>query len=132
VPLTHDDLKAKGTMLGTASVIVLDETADIIRATRVITDFYHDESCGQCSACREGTGWLARILHRIEHGEGQPDDIQTMLDLCEQMKSKTICVLSDACAWPVELAIQHFRSDFETAIDRARTRAAVPSEGVAS
>ena len=132
VPLTHDDLKDKGTMLGTASVIVLDETADIIRATRVITDFYHDESCGQCSQCREGTGWLARILHRIEHGQGQPDDIQTMLDLCDQMKAKTICVLSDAAAWPIELALKHFRADFEAAIDRARTRVAVSTEGAVS
>lgn len=132
VPLTHDDLKTKGTMLGTASVIVLDETADIIRATRVITAFYHDESCGQCSQCREGTGWLARILERIEHGEGRPDDIETMLDLCEQMKGKTICVLSDACAWPIELALKHFRPDFDAAIDRARTRVAIPGQGAAT
>ena len=115
-PLTHDDLKAQGSMLGTASVIVLDEDSDIIRATRIITEFYMDESCGQCSQCREGTSWLTEILRRMENGEGQKDDIDTMLDLCLQMKGKTICVLSDAAAWPIELAIKHFRPAFEKAI----------------
>ncbi|MEZ5988504.1 MAG: NADH-quinone oxidoreductase subunit NuoF [Planctomycetota bacterium] len=122
VPLTHDDLKAQGSMLGTASIIVLDETADLVRATRVVTEFYADESCGQCSQCREGTAWLAEILRRIEGGEAEPDDIPTMLELCEQMKGKTICVLSDACAWPIELAIKHFRPAFEPG--RAATAAA--------
>jgi len=127
VAMTHDDLKEAGTMLGTASVIALDETASIIRATRVIADFYHDESCGQCSQCREGTGWLAQILRRIEHGQGQPDDLDTLLDLCANMKGKTICVLSDAAAWPVELALEHFRSEFEQAIQRARPAVAMSS-----
>ncbi len=124
-PLTHDDIKSRGSMLGTASVIVLDETASIIRATRVIADFYHDESCGQCSQCREGTGWLARILKRIESGKGIEGDLDLMLDICSQMKGKTICVLSDAAAWPVELAIKHFRAEFEEAIDAAKTRVAL-------
>ncbi len=115
-PLTHDDLKATGSMLGTASVIVIDESASIIRAARVIADFYHDESCGQCSQCREGTGWLAHILKRIEQGQGVPDDLDTLLDACANMKGKTICVLSDAAAWPVELALKHFREEFEEAI----------------
>jgi len=122
-PLTHDDLKSKGSMLGTASVIVLDEDADIIQATRILTEFYMDESCGQCSQCREGTSWLSEILERLEHGKGKPDDIDTMLDLCLQMKGKTICVLSDAAAWPIELAIKHFRPAFEKAITAATQEA---------
>ena len=124
VLLTHDDLQAKGSMLGTASVIVLDESADIVRSTRIITDFYHDESCGQCTQCREGTAWLAAILRRIENGDGQSGDIDSMLELCANMKGKTICVLSDACAWPIELAIKHFRQDFEDAIRGARSTVA--------
>ncbi len=135
VPLTHDDLKEKGTMLGTASVIVLDEDASIVRATRIIADFYHDESCGQCSQCREGTGWLARILARIERGAGRPEDLDILLEACANMKGKTICVLSDAAAWPVELALRHFRGEFEEAIDRARTVVGVAAgsgEGSAS
>ncbi len=123
-PLTHDDLREKGTMLGTASIIVLDETASIVRAARIVADFYHDESCGQCSQCREGTGWLARILRRIEEGRGRPEDLDTLLEAAANMKGKTICVLSDAAAWPVELALKHFRAEFEEAVGRTRAAAA--------
>jgi NADH-quinone oxidoreductase subunit F len=99
---------------------VFDETTSMVRAARIIADFFHDESCGQCSQCREGTGWLARILHRMELGYGQRQDLDTLLSACGLMKGKTICVFSDAAAWPIELVLKHFRSEFEAAVASAQ------------
>jgi NADH-quinone oxidoreductase subunit F len=118
--MTHDDLKAAGTMFGTGGLVAFDETTSMVRACRIISDFFHDESCGQCSQCREGTGWLARILRRIEKGYGTMQDLDTLLSACGNMKGKTICVFSDAAAWPIELVLKHFRGEFEEAIAKAR------------
>jgi NADH-quinone oxidoreductase subunit F len=102
-----------GTMLGSGGFIVMDETACIVRNLWTFERFYHHESCGQCSPCREGTGWMEKVLHRIEHGHGHMDDIDLLVDVAKKIEGNTICPLGDAAAWPVASAIKHFRDDFE-------------------
>lgn len=102
-----------GTMLGSGGFIVMDETTCIVRNLWNFSRFYHHESCGQCSPCREGTGWMEKVLHRIEHGEGRMHDIDLLDDVAKKIEGKTICPLGDAAAWPVSSAIRHFREDFE-------------------
>lgn len=102
-----------GTMLGSGGFIVMDETACIVRNLWTFERFYHHESCGQCSPCREGTGWMEKVLHRIEHGHGHAEDIDLLVDVAKKIEGNTICPLGDAAAWPVASAIRHFREDFE-------------------
>ena len=102
-----------GTMLGSGGFIVFDETQCIVRNTWNFTRFYHHESCGQCSPCREGTGWMERVLHRIEYGKGQQSDIDLLVDVAKKIEGNTICPLGDAAAWPVASAVRHFRHEFE-------------------
>lgn len=102
-----------GTMLGSGGFIAMDETACIVRNTWNFARFYHHESCGQCSPCREGTGWMEKVLHRIEHGHGTPQDIDLLVDVAKKIEGNTICPLGDAAAWPVASAIRHFRDEFE-------------------
>lgn len=104
---------ATGTMLGSGGFIVFDETACIVRNTWNFSRFYHHESCGQCSPCREGTGWMEKVLHRIEHGHGSMHDIDLLVDVAKKIEGNTICPLGDAAAWPVASAIRHFRHEFE-------------------
>jgi NADH-quinone oxidoreductase subunit F len=104
---------ASGTMLGSGGFIVMDETTCIVRNTWNFARFYHHESCGQCSPCREGTGWMEKVLHRIEHGHGNLRDIDLLVDVARQIEGRTICPLGDAAAWPVASAIRHFRDEFE-------------------
>ena len=104
---------ATGTMLGSGGFIVYDETACIVRNTWNFSRFYHHESCGQCSPCREGTGWMEKVLHRIEHGHGHMRDIDLLVDVAKKIEGNTICPLGDAAAWPVASAIRHFRDEFE-------------------
>ncbi|SEJ14427.1 NADH dehydrogenase subunit F [Dyadobacter koreensis] len=104
---------ATGTMLGSGGFIVFDETACIVRNTWNFSRFYHHESCGQCSPCREGTGWMEKVLHRIEHGHGSMHDIDLLVDVAKKIEGNTICPLGDAAAWPVASAIRHFRDEFE-------------------
>ncbi len=104
---------ATGTMLGSGGFIVFDETACIVRNTWNFSRFYHHESCGQCSPCREGTGWMEKVLHRIEHGHGNMRDIDLLVDVAKKIEGNTICPLGDAAAWPVASAIRHFREEFE-------------------
>jgi len=113
VRMDFDSLAQKGSLLGSAGVIVLDETACMVRMAMRTARFYAEETCGQCSQCREGTWWMEQVLHRIEHGEGEMSDIDTILDMCSNMKGVTICVLSDACAMPVEAMINKYRDEFE-------------------
>jgi NADH-quinone oxidoreductase subunit F len=103
---------ATGTMLGSGGFIVFDETACIVRNTWNFSRFYHHESCGQCSPCREGTGWMEKVLHRIEHGHGNMHDIDLLVDISKKIEGNTICPLGDAAAWPVASAIRHFRDEF--------------------
>jgi NADH-quinone oxidoreductase subunit F len=104
---------ATGTMLGSGGFIVMDETACIVRNTLTFAKFYHHESCGQCSPCREGTGWMEKVLNRIEHGKGSIHDIDLLVDVAKKIEGNTICPLGDAAAWPVAAAIRHFRDEFE-------------------
>src|SRR2546428_4568751 len=102
-----------GTMLGSGGFIVMDEDACIVRNTWNFSRFYHHESCGQCSPCREGTGWMEKILHRLEYGHGKMSDIDLLWDVQRKIEGNTICPLGDAAAWPVASAIRHFRDEFE-------------------
>jgi NADH-quinone oxidoreductase subunit F len=104
---------ATGTMLGSGGFIVFDERACIVRNLWNFTRFYHHESCGQCSPCREGTGWMEKVLHRLEHGHGHLEDIDLLVDVAKKIEGNTICPLGDAAAWPVASAIRHFREEFE-------------------
>jgi NADH-quinone oxidoreductase subunit F len=102
-----------GTMLGSGGFIVMDETTCIVRNTWNFARFYHHESCGQCSPCREGTGWMEKVLHRLEHGHGHMHDIDLLVSVAKQIEGNTICPLGDAAAWPVASAVRHFRDEFE-------------------
>ena len=102
-----------GSMIGSGGFIVYNDTACIVRNTWNFARFYHHESCGQCSPCREGTGWLEKVLHRIENGHGREEDIDLLWDIQRKIEGNTICPLGDAAAWPVAAAIRHFRDEFE-------------------
>ena len=102
-----------GTMLGSGGFIAMDETTCIVRNTWNFSRFYRHESCGQCSPCREGTGWMEKVLYRIEHGMGHERDIDLLVDVAKKIEGNTICPLGDAAAWPVGSAIRHFRDEFE-------------------
>ena len=104
---------ATGSMLGSGGFIVLDEDQCIVKNTLTLARFYRHESCGQCSPCREGTGWMEKILHSIEHGKGKMSDIDLLWDIQSKIEGNTICPLGDAAAWPVAAAIRHFRDEFE-------------------
>lgn len=105
-----------GTMLGSGGFIVFDEDACIVRNTWNLTRFYRHESCGQCSPCREGTGWMEKVLHRILNGRGRMSDIELLVRVSKNIEGNTICPLGDAAAWPVASAIRHFRHEFEAYI----------------
>jgi NADH-quinone oxidoreductase subunit F len=116
--LDYEGVVEAGSMLGCASVIVLDDSANVVKQVRRMVDFYAHESCGQCTPCREGTQWLARILKRIETGRGTEEDLDTLLDMGTQMTGTTICVLSDSAAAPVASSIAKFRDDYLALIRR--------------
>jgi len=120
VRLDFDSVAKAGSMLGSAGVIVMDETTCMVKALRRITRFYAEESCGQCTQCREGTEWLYQILTRLENGEGRAGELETMLDICTGLKGRTICPLSDACAMPVESYIRRFYDEFTAHIQERR------------
>ncbi|QNF33427.1 NADH-quinone oxidoreductase subunit NuoF [Adhaeribacter swui] len=115
--MTYESLSeggfVSGTMLGSGGFIAMDDTTCIVRNTWNFSRFYHHESCGQCSPCREGTGWMEKILHRIEHGHGHMHDIDLLVNVSKQIEGNTICPLGDAAAWPVASAVRHFREEFE-------------------
>ena len=113
VKMDADSLKAVGTSIGTAGVIVMDEDTDILNVLTRIAHFYHHESCGQCTPCREGTGWMEKILHRFLTGEGTMEDVDLLLDVANNIEGNTICALGDAAAWPVQSVIKKFRDEFQ-------------------
>lgn len=119
----YEGIVTAGSMLGSGGMIVMDDSTDIVYEIYRLTRFYAHESCAQCTQCREGTGWTARILERILRGEGKAGDLDLLLDLAENMTGKTICVLSDSCAAPVVSGIQKFRADFEAYLTAGRTHA---------
>ncbi|MBI3318141.1 MAG: NADH-quinone oxidoreductase subunit NuoF [Candidatus Omnitrophica bacterium] len=113
VKMDFDSLLSAGTMAGSAGVIVMDETTCMVEALRAASHFFADESCGQCSPCREGTGWILKIIDRIRKGAGRPQDLENLLSIAGNMEGKTICVFADAAAWPVQSYITKFRGEFE-------------------
>ena len=102
-----------GTMLGSGGFVAYDEDQCMVRNTWNFARFYHHESCGQCSPCREGTGWMEKVLHRLEYGHGKMSDMDLLVDVSKKIEGNTICPLGDAAAWPVASAIRHFRDEFE-------------------
>jgi NADH-quinone oxidoreductase subunit F len=108
-----DSLKAAGSSVGTAGLIVMDEDTDLIPILSRIAKFYHHESCGQCTPCREGTGWLEKVLERFEHNQAKTEDIDLLLNIANNIEGNTICALGDAAAWPVQSMIRQFREEFE-------------------
>lgn len=111
--MDFESLATAGSMAGSGGVIVMDETTCMVRVGEIVSRFYHHESCGQCTQCREGTAWLHKTLRRIEEGRGRTADLDLLLDICDNMKGKTICPLSDAAAMPIESYLKYFRDEFE-------------------
>ncbi|MFQ5652205.1 MAG: NADH-quinone oxidoreductase subunit NuoF [bacterium] len=124
VKMDYDSLAAIGSMLGSAGVIVMDTTTDIVRALHVVTRFYHHESCGQCTPCREGTGWAEKILQRILDGQGRAEDIDNLVRIAGNIAGNTICPLGDAAALPIQSYVKKFREEFEAYVSKERKAAA--------
>ncbi len=114
-----DSLKAVGSAIGTAGVIVMDEDTDLVKVLIRLTKFYYHESCGQCTPCREGTGWMWKILNRIDAGDGKSEDIDLLVEVANNIEGNTICALGDGAAWPVQSFIKRFRDEFEKKIKPA-------------
>ncbi len=111
--LSYESMRAHGTMLGSGGLIVMNEHADMLHALRTITRFYAEESCGQCTPCREGTFWIHRLLEKMVRGEGTTKELDLLLEIADNMEGKTICALAAACAIPVRSCVVKFRQDFE-------------------
>ena len=120
--MDYDSIAKAGSMLGSGAVIVMDEDVCMVKALERLAYFYYEESCGQCTPCREGTGWLYRIIHRIENGEGRPEDLDLLESVGDQMAGKTICALADAAVMPVQGMMKHFRDEFEYHIEHKKCK----------
>jgi NADH-quinone oxidoreductase subunit F len=118
--MDYDSIAKAGSMLGSGAVIIMDETRCMVRSLERLSYFYYEESCGQCTPCREGTGWLYRVVHRIEHGQGRPEDLDLLNSVADNIQGRTICALGDAAAMPVRAFVKHFRSEFEHHIEHKR------------
>ena len=119
--MDYDSIANAGSMLGAGSVIVMDDTTCMVKTLTRLAHFYYDESCGQCTPCREGTGWLYRMLQRILDGNGKEEDLDLLLTVGEKIMGNTICALGDAAATPVESFIKHFRDEFEYYIQNGKS-----------
>jgi NADH-quinone oxidoreductase subunit F len=126
--MDFDWLRAQRSGLGTAAVIVMDQSTDVVKAVWRLAKFYKHESCGQCTPCREGTGWMMRVMERLVSGDAEPEEIDMLLDVTKQVEGHTICALGDAAAWPIQGLIRHFRDDIEARIAHKRQ----PRRGVAA
>jgi len=115
-PMDFDGLRGLGSGLGTAAVIVMDKSTDIVRAISRLSYFYKHESCGQCTPCREGTGWMWRVMERLRTGEAAIEEIDMLQQVTKQVEGHTICALGDAAAWPIQGLIRHFRPEIERRI----------------
>ena len=116
LPLTYEDMAAAGTMLGTGTPMVFDETTSVVKAVSRWLQFYKHESCGKCTPCREGTYWISGLLKRLEKGEGQDEDLAKIDELCQQIMGRSFCALGDAAATPFPGAIKHFREEIEAGV----------------
>ncbi|MCB1865358.1 MAG: NADH-quinone oxidoreductase subunit NuoF [Chromatiales bacterium] len=119
--MDFDSLAKAGSMLGSGAVMVMDESTDMVRLLYRIAHFYFEESCGQCTPCREGTGWMARVVKRILDGRGRSEDLALLDDVSRRIEGRTICALGDAAAWPVQSFIRHYRHEFEYYIEHGRS-----------
>jgi NADH-quinone oxidoreductase subunit F len=113
VTFDYDSLRAAGSALGTGAIIVMDETTCMVRVLERISRFFYAESCGQCTPCREGTGWMHRVISRIEHGQGRQQELDMLVDIANRIEGHTICAFGDASAWPVQSFMRHFRDEFQ-------------------
>jgi NADH-quinone oxidoreductase subunit F len=129
--MDFDSVKKAGSSLGTGAVIVMDETTCMVSALERLSRFYMSESCGQCTPCREGTGWLVRVLRRILAGEGRGEDISMLVDVANRIEGHTICALGDAAAWPVQSFLKHFRHEFQYMVEH-RGRSIVAGQAAAA
>ena len=118
--MDFDSIAKAGSMLGSGAVIVMDETVCMVRALERLSYFYFEESCGQCTPCREGTGWMYRVIHRIEHGQGRPEDMELLNSVAGHIGGHTICALGDAAAMPVQSFLKHFDHEFEYHVEHKR------------
>jgi NADH-quinone oxidoreductase subunit F len=124
VLMDFDSLREVRSGLGTAAVIVMDKSTDIVKAIARLSAFYKHESCGQCTPCREGTGWMMRVMNRMVQGRAEPDEIDTLEQVTRQVEGHTICALGDAAAWPIQGLIRHFRPEMEARIAAYKSRGA--------
>ena len=118
--MDYDSIAKAGSMLGSGAVIVMNEDRCMVKSLLRLSYFYYEESCGQCTPCREGTGWLYRMVHRIEHGQGRADDLDLLNSVCDGIQGRTICALGDAAAMPVRAMIKNFKDEFAYHIERKR------------
>jgi NADH-quinone oxidoreductase subunit F len=125
--MDYDSIAKAGSMLGSGAVICMDESTCMVRALLRLAYFYFEESCGQCTPCREGTGWLYRVLERIEHGKGRPEDLDLLNSVADNIQGRTICALGDAAAMPVRAFIKHFRDEFAYHIEQRKCLVAEPA-----
>lgn len=125
ISMDFDSLKAEGTGLGTAGVIVMDKSTDLVKAIARLSKFYMHESCGQCTPCREGTGWMWRMMKNLEKGVGTSKDIDLLLEVTKQVEGHTICALGDAAAWPIQGLMKHFRGEVEARLLESQQEAAL-------
>jgi NADH-quinone oxidoreductase subunit F len=121
--MDFDSLQAVKSGLGTAAVIVMDKSTDIVKAIARLSEFYKHESCGQCTPCREGCGWMWRVMERMVAGNASAAEIDMLLDVTYEVEGHTICALGDAAAWPVQGLIRHFRPELERRIEQYRMAA---------
>ncbi len=119
--MDYDSMRALGTFLGSGAVVVMDETTDMVKVLQRISQFYYSESCGQCTPCREGTGWLYRLMTRIVEGKGISADIDTLDQVAQRIEGRTICALGDAAAMPVRSFIKHYRHEFEHYVEKGHS-----------
>ncbi len=119
--LDYECIAGLGSMLGSGGITVLNEDTDMMSSIYNTMRFYHHESCGQCTPCREGTGWLEKVAHRFHHNEGREGDVELLGDIAKNMRGRTICVLADAAAMPMQSYLQHFKADFEARVKAAKT-----------
>ncbi|MDP3619208.1 MAG: NADH-ubiquinone oxidoreductase-F iron-sulfur binding region domain-containing protein, partial [Ramlibacter sp.] len=117
--MDYDSIAKAGSMLGSGAVIVMDDSRDMVESLLRLSYFYMHESCGQCTPCREGTGWLWRVVDRIHHGHGKQSDLDLLNSVADNIQGRTICALGDAAAMPVRAMIKHFRHEFEAKIQAA-------------
>ena len=127
-PMDFDGLKDLGSGLGTAAVIVMDKSTDIVRAISRLSYFYKHESCGQCTPCREGTGWMWRVMERLRTGDAAIEEIDMLHEVTKQVEGHTICALGDAAAWPIQGLIRHFRPELERRIEEHNAKFAEAAE----